>query len=1639
MTFTLQTFRNRLKSVLIVRIILAFCLLFGVIEGKSQKMSLSLNALWLAGQISNLSPSIIKTNLNGNNSDKKASNDRVKKDENQMNTSKKNYNARPFITRWDMSKLGNDGFLSFDMQSSGEVNYSWTMVPAGISGSGIIDHGNIFDLPTNGIIELQIFPANFDRMNMSFSNDQKKLISIEQWGDVAWTSMGYAFSGCSNMKLNATDIPNTSAVSDMSYMFQRCSSFNQALPEGFNTSAVTDMSGMFSECSTYNKALPNSFNTSTVEYMSGMFSNCYTYNKALPSSFNVASVIEMGSMFENCSAFNQNLAAYGPQLNDNVNLYGFLDYSGMSLANYDATLTGFRAGTATGRTMGAAGLKYCLSESDRSILVGQMSEDGDGKGWTITGDELFCPNAPIMGIRGNDISIRNNDTKPSAENHTDFGSIDLSSGNIVRTFTIENTGLPLTLSGTPLVAVSGANASDFVVTQMPTTSTLAAYSGTTTFQVTFTPSAAGTRMASISIDNDATGEEPFRFDIKGFGGTKPFITRWDLSKNGNENYLNLALETSGDVNYSWTTVPAGRSGSGIIVNGEIFNLPTNGIIELQIFPANFHRVTMAFSSDRQRLISIEQWGDVAWSNMNRAFSGCSNMKLNATDIPNTSAVSDMSYMFENCSSFNQAFPEGFNTSVVADMIGMFSGCITYNKALPNSFSVASATNMSYMFFNCEAFNKSLASWGNQLQSNVNLGNFLDNSGMGLANYDATLTSFNAGTATQVNMGANGLKYCLSTEDRTNLIGEGKGWTITGDAPFCPTTPIMSIRSNELLIQNGDNSPRTEDNTDFGSVNLGSSSIVRTFTIENTGTELTLTNETLVDIIGANAGDFTVTAFPTSPLAAYNGSSTFQVIFTPSAMGVRTAEISIISNDPNLEGSYIFTLKGTATSSPEINIKGNEVSIADGDDTPFIMDNTDFGSQNVSSGSISKTFTIENTGSQILNLTNSPNSVIVSGTNSVDFTLTVQPTSPVDATTGSTTFEVTFNPSAAGLRTASISIANNDADENPYNFVIQGTGSLTLSPEINIKGNDFTIADGDDTPSSTDHTDFGLQNVSSGSISRTFIIENTGSQILNLINSPNKVIVSGIHSEDFTVSVQPTSPIDASTGSTTFELTFNPSAAEKRKASISIANDDDDENPYTFDIVGTGTDILEPTLVNASHTSICAGNPILLSATCESGIVIWYNQALGGESIGSGSPLSQSPNETITYFASCKNEESESSRVATNQVTVNPTPKASASSNSPICDGNTLNLISRDVGTYSWSAPNDFTSTDQNPSISNATVSATGIYTLTITNASSCSATASVAVTVNATPKASASSNSPICDGNTLNLTSRDVGTYSWSGPNDFTSTDQNPSISNATVSAAGTYTLTVTNESRCSVTATTSVIVNPKPSIPILSADNLVICKGGSVIITGTCSSITDIFRWSTTTLNQNGILPLTNSNTRIVTEPGTYRAFCESSFSCVSAEANIIITQSNNCNGQVFLAISPENPVICPNSSITLSASGCAGFVSWLGGTNTVTGTTATFSPAMTTTYLIQCSTGGSATVTIGVAQANAVVDLNISTGKSITKAVSSIESDKKIGNPNFTPAPNVTYEAGNSILLKPGFVVEKWSTFKAEIKGCN
>ena len=395
-------------------------------------------------------------------------------------------------------------------------------------------------------------------------------------------------------------------------------------------------------------------------------------------------------------------------------------------------------------------------------------------------------------------------------------------------------------------------------------------------------------------------------------------------------------------------------------------------------------------------------------------------------------------------------------------------------------------------------------------------------------------------------------YHVLIKDNNNATNNKDDYFLRAFEAAAPTAPEVNVQGNGVTIADGDSTPSAADHTDFGSQSVAAGTVVRTFTIQSTGTgSLTVGTPT---IGGTHAADFSVTANPSGTVAAA-GSTTFQVTFNPSAQGLRSATVSFSNNDAD-ENPYNFSIQGTGVD-PEVNVQGNGVSIADGDVTPSAADHTDFGTMSVASGTVVRTFTIQNTGS--VNLT--VNNPTISGTHAADFTVTANPTSPV-AGAGSTTFQVTFNPGAAGLRTATVTFTNNDPDEGTYNFSIQGTG---VDPEVNVQGNGVSIADGDATPSATDHTDFGSMAVSGGTVLRTFTIQNTGTANLT-VNNPT---ISGTHAADFTVTANPTSPV-AGPGSTTFQVTFNPSAAGLRTATVTFTNNDPDEATYDFAIQGTGT-------------------------------------------------------------------------------------------------------------------------------------------------------------------------------------------------------------------------------------------------------------------------------------------------------------------------------------------------------------------------------------------------------------------------------------------------------------------------------------
>jgi len=396
---------------------------------------------------------------------------------------------------------------------------------------------------------------------------------------------------------------------------------------------------------------------------------------------------------------------------------------------------------------------------------------------------------------------------------------------------------------------------------------------------------------------------------------------------------------------------------------------------------------------------------------------------------------------------------------------------------------------------------------------------------------------------------------------TGFDGEVEDYTIN-----VVLGPEINIQGNALDITDGDSSPSTSDDTDFGTIYSVSGSNAHTFTIYNTGgNDLLLTGAPVVDVTGTHASDFSVTLQPGSTITGSGGIDYFVISFDPGTVGVRSATVSIANNDLD-ENPYTFDIQGVGAGPPEMDVSGNSVSILAGDTSPSVNDDTFFGSADIVTGVENHTFTITNSGSSSLDLSGSP-VVVLSGSHAADFSITAQPAALISPSGGSDDFVISFDPSASGSRTATISIANNDLDENPYTFNIEGTGSVT--PEMDVTGNGASIADGNTSPSLANDSEFGDTDINGGSSIHTFTISNSGSGDLSLSGSP-RVTVFGSHASDYTVSQQPASAtVAAQGGSQTFEITFDPPTTGLRQATVSVTNDDANESPYTFDIQGTG--------------------------------------------------------------------------------------------------------------------------------------------------------------------------------------------------------------------------------------------------------------------------------------------------------------------------------------------------------------------------------------------------------------------------------------------------------------------------------------
>ena len=192
-----------------------------------------------------------------------------------------------------------------------------------------------------------------------------------------------------------------------------------------------------------------------------------------------------------------------------------------------------------------------------------------------------------------------------------------------------------------------------------------------------------------------------------------------------------------------------------------------------------------------------------------------------------------------------------------------------------------------------------------------------------------------------------------------------------------------------------------------------------------------------------------------------------------------------------------------------------------------------------------------------------------------------------------------------------------------------------------------------------------------------------------------------------------------------------------------------------------------------------------------------------------------PSET-SYTIVVRSTDPNATSVVSDPFSIGVSPPA-LTTNGPLCTGETLELTASNINgaTYNWTGPNGYTATGRTPSRSNVNAAMAGTYTVTAMVNGCTSSSVSSNIVINNKPTPTITSNSPICEGATLQLTASNISnaTYSWTGPNGYTSTGRTPSRINVTAAMAGIYTVTATVNGCTSEAATTNIVVNPIPSI----------------------------------------------------------------------------------------------------------------------------------------------------------------------------------------------------------------------------------
>lgn len=349
----------------------------------------------------------------------------------------------------------------------------------------------------------------------------------------------------------------------------------------------------------------------------------------------------------------------------------------------------------------------------------------------------------------------------------------------------------------------------------------------------------------------------------------------------------------------------------------------------------------------------------------------------------------------------------------------------------------------------------------------------------------------------------------------------------------------------------------------------------------------------------------------------------------------------------------------------------------------------------------------------------------------------------------------------------------------------------------------------------------------------------------------------------------------------------------------------------------------------SNTLLCLGESTTLTATGGQTFT-WTGGAVQVTNGVAFTPTVSGSYTVTTGVTGCPSSSATAVRVIS--VTSTPLAVAASISNSAACNGQTVQLNAFGANNYTWMPGNFYTSS---PVI---TASANTTFTLTGYNGNGCPGFTTVALNVTSPNITIVASNTNVCPGTAITLTASGANSYTWTADNSNGNTITVTVNSPTNISVNGL-------SSNCPATAGQFIMVNAAPDLSVTATKTLV-CENMSVTLTAQGAS--DSYQWSSGPVVSSAVV--SPSSTSVYSVTGSFTSTGCSSTSTIE----IIVFKP-------VISINPVNPVACPGTVITLTASGGTSGYSWTpGGSLFAVNTVTVGGPSSFTATAFSPTTGG-------------------------------------------------------------------------------